>query len=95
MTRRKLFMLTIALVWVLLIGGTFVVDQLRIDSCLDRGGSFDYEKFTCDLTTSHNATEYFRARLPRFIGLTVTVLVFGLAWVWAEYRRSGLRRSRE
>ncbi len=31
------------------------IDQARIDSCLDEGGSWDYERGECDFEPSHPA----------------------------------------
>jgi len=45
----------------------FMADQAYIDSCLDMGGSIDYEAFNCDLKTSHPAQSYLEARWRRYL----------------------------
>jgi len=30
-------------------------DWMRVDDCLDRGGSYDYEREVCDFEQSHDA----------------------------------------
>ena len=34
-----------------------VIDWARIDDCLDRGGSYDYESGECDLQSNHVAPD--------------------------------------
>ena len=34
-----------------------VIDAARIDRCLDRGGSYDYESEECDFSASHPPAE--------------------------------------
>jgi hypothetical protein len=34
-----------------------VIDSARVDDCLDRGGSYDYERGECDFQVNHDAPE--------------------------------------
>ncbi|MGA1870956.1 MAG: hypothetical protein ACMUJM_20660 [bacterium] len=62
MKKLKRIILPLLIFWILAMEGTYVVDQLRIDLCLDRGGSFNYKTFTCDMVKTHKAIPYLRAR---------------------------------
>lgn len=62
--------------WIILMVGTFLFDQFSIDSCLDAGGSFNYSKFECDMASNHPSKSYMQARLGRFIGITVSLVVW-------------------
>ena len=75
-TKAVLFFPT--LFWVLIMTGTYIHDQVIIDSCLDKGGSFNYQTFTCDMENSHTIIPYFQARYPRYGGITIGYLIFFL-----------------
>ncbi|KAA6184046.1 hypothetical protein F2Q65_13925 [Thiohalocapsa marina] len=42
----------------LALAGHYGYEVFLADSCLDRGGSFDYETWTCSLSQSFEATPY-------------------------------------
>ena len=41
--------LLLVLVWAI----TLLIDWARVDDCLDRGGSYDYDRGECDFETNH------------------------------------------
>jgi len=41
------------LVWAV----TLFIDWTRVDDCLDKGGSYDYERGECDLESNHIGPE--------------------------------------
>ena len=45
------------LVTVLAVFACGVVEETRIDRCLDQGGSYDYESKECDFSVSHPSLE--------------------------------------
>lgn len=36
---------------------TLFIDWARVDDCLDKGGSYDYERAECDFETNHAEPE--------------------------------------
>jgi hypothetical protein len=60
----------------------FAADQMYIDSCLDSGGSIDYDAFRCDLGRSHPARSYLESRWQRYLiplaGLAGWIILSGL-----------------
>jgi hypothetical protein len=63
-------------------------DYLEVDSCLDRGGSFDYVRSVCDHTGSHAFVSLFAWR-----GFFLTsALLFAVPVVLALLRRSTAKK---
>jgi hypothetical protein len=46
--KQKVLFVCIAVAVVLSVFSIWLVGELRIDSCLDRGGQWDYEQRKCD-----------------------------------------------
>ncbi len=75
--------------------GAYIYPSVVIDSCLDSGGSFDYEKCECDYTNSHpfiknDNCDFTRAKMEwlkliAVLGAVVIILV-GLALVFARLK---------
>ena len=76
------------LVCVAIIVGTYLIDFLRIDSCLDDGGSFNYKSMDCDFTSSHEKMSYFEARKIRFLSYLVGTGTFVLFTVISKLSAS-------
>jgi len=36
---------------------TLYIDQARVDACLDKGGSYDFERNACDFESNHAGPE--------------------------------------
>lgn len=34
-----------------------IIDSARVDDCLDRGGSYDYERGECDFASNHDVPD--------------------------------------
>ncbi len=59
LTKRIIASLGVAAALVLgVIAFRFVADAENVDSCLDQGGSFDYQTMRCDFDASHAFASY-------------------------------------
>ena len=72
-----------------LLGLHYFYEAYLVDACLDQGGSFDYENWTCSLTQQFTASPY----LHRHWGKATIALSFSLSGLivlllnWIRHRK--------
>ncbi|WP_293266906.1 hypothetical protein [Neptunomonas sp.] len=72
----------------LLLMGGYMYEQSLVSSCLDQGGSFNYELLTCDQDNNNPFIPYM-ARHPLFVNGGMLLSIIGLlACTIGLYKRS-------
>lgn len=69
--RVKTLVILILVLPAVILVGLYVREWFQVDACLDRGGSFNYTKMTCDLAVSHPYIPF----LARHRAFTILVLL--------------------
>ena len=83
----------------LLVVGDYVREFLRVDICLDRGGSYNYGVQACDFRDNHEFVPYFKRHtvliytLGTVEGLLLILFVIVLLRVRQENSKSSVNRQ--